>query len=273
MRSLRTLLALGALLLASTTSNAQTTHDIDNGPFFDFVPANLTIDVGDTVRWVWVGGLHNVESGVGGIPDGIFSSGGPTPVVGTEFSVTFDQAFLDANPVLGNVYDYYCVIHVSLGQVGTITVNEPAVVAPYGCINPTGSLLSLGGEALAGGSWTVGVENPLGTQPAGSLAFLSVAAAPSFGFPCGLALPGFGMSAPGAVGELLIDLAAPNPLETLGPVAWAGTGTPAPFPVALPDNPVLVGFTLYFQGLMVDAGGTSGITLGATEGLQVTVGL
>jgi len=91
----------------------------------------LTITVGDTVHWVWDLGdplLHNVESGVGGAHDGNFTSGPPEPSPAT-FDVIFDQSFLDANPMAGNVYPYYCITHLISGMTATITVVEPAVPA------------------------------------------------------------------------------------------------------------------------------------------------
>ncbi|MEM7309904.1 MAG: plastocyanin/azurin family copper-binding protein [Planctomycetota bacterium] len=266
----KALLTLATGLLASASLSAQTTHFVDNGPTFDFIPKDITIQVGDTVTWVWKGGVHTVDSSVSGIPDGIFSSG-VTGDVGFEFSVTFDQAFLLANPVPGGVYEYLCIIHAAFGQDGTVTVQQAPIANPYGCVNPSASLTTISGQPRVGGTWVVGVDNPLGTQPAGSLAFLSASTVSAPGFPCGLVLPGFGMSGAGANGELLIDLTAPNPILSLGPVAWDGAN-PASIPVAFPNNPQLVGFPLFFQGLMFDAGGTSGITFGATEGLAVTVG-
>ena len=116
------------MLLGALKPAAAVTHDVSVGPAFVFTPANIMINVGDTVLWTWMGGLHNVESGVGGTPDGIFNSGTPTITVGTTFSVVFDQAFLNANPVPGNTYNYYCFIHFGFGQTGSIIVT--GVVTP-----------------------------------------------------------------------------------------------------------------------------------------------
>lgn len=261
---------LAGLALCASSASAQTTKIVNLQPL-DFAPANLTIDLGDTVRWVWVNGFHDVKSGAGAIPDGIFDSGSPVFPPNT-FEVTFDQAFLDANPVPGNVYNYFCSIHASSGMVGTVTVSQPPVVTPYGCLNPSGSLSSISGTPTVGDAWTVGVSNPLGTQPAGSLAFLGIASAPQLGFPCGIGVPGFGMSGPGGVGEILLSITAPDPFLTLGPTLWPGPGSTADFPVNFPANPNLLGVTFYFQGMVFDAGGTSGVDLGLTEGFAVTVG-
>jgi plastocyanin len=100
------------------------TVDIEVGPGFDFVSADVMIEVGDTVRWTWIGGLHNVESGVSGAHDGIFRSGDPITSDGMTFEVTFDEAFLAANPVTDNEYPYFCAVHFALGMTGSVTVQE-----------------------------------------------------------------------------------------------------------------------------------------------------
>lgn len=115
--------AIVALVVTAHAANAQTTHTVNLTAGNTFDPANITIDAGDTVRWLWKGGFHNVESGVGNVHNGSFRSGEPTLVDGTEFEVTFDQAFLSANPMPGNVYDYYCVVHDDFGMNGNVTVN------------------------------------------------------------------------------------------------------------------------------------------------------
>jgi plastocyanin len=86
-----------------------------------FSPSQLTVQVGDTVHWVWITGTHNVVSGVGGVQDANFDSG--NAVAGATFDVTFDQAFLDANSMPGNEYPYYCEPHLPVGMIGTITVS------------------------------------------------------------------------------------------------------------------------------------------------------
>ncbi len=117
-------------------------YDVSNAPFsitlpkttklvtvgpggaFVFEPDFLDIDLGDTVRWTWDSTGHNVVSGVLGMPDGAFFSGDPAPA-GTVYEVVFDQAFLDANPQPGGVYDYHCHPHGDFGMVGAIAVSLP----------------------------------------------------------------------------------------------------------------------------------------------------
>jgi plastocyanin len=131
------LLAIGAFAgvlfgPAAAPAFAQKTHIVEVGAFGDdlFDPEDLTIAVGDTVQWLWVDDEdHNVESGVDGVHDGNFTSGSPTDVVGTTFEVTFDQAFLDANPMPDDHYPYYCILHFDDGMIGSVTV-EPAAACP-----------------------------------------------------------------------------------------------------------------------------------------------
>ena len=73
---MRLSVAIAALALAAGYAHAQTTHVVTlQGTSFS--PGDLTIQVGDSVQWDWISGLHNVESGVNGIHDGNFRSGDP----------------------------------------------------------------------------------------------------------------------------------------------------------------------------------------------------
>ncbi|UCD76076.1 MAG: hypothetical protein JSV91_03960 [Phycisphaerales bacterium] len=117
----RTPLAALAALALNVAASAEI-HTVLVGPGFDFLPAEITIQLDDTVHWQWNGGFHNVESGIGGVHDGNFRSGDPTSDPTTTFDVTFDQAFLDAHPMPDNLYPYYCIAHVGVGMVGSVTV-------------------------------------------------------------------------------------------------------------------------------------------------------
>ncbi len=106
-------LTLFLLLGGSPAVLAQTTHTVTVGDNF-FSPSNLTIQQGDTVRWVnAAGGMqHNVTSN-----NGAFA---PSPTASSfTFEVTFNQP---------GTFNYHCTIHA--GQMtGTITVqatNTPA---------------------------------------------------------------------------------------------------------------------------------------------------
>lgn len=267
-RRLTSLLFAG-LVIATVAHADGAVHDVDVSNF-EFDPADLTIDVGDTVVWTWSGGLHNVESGVGGVADGNFSSGAPTSSNGTMFSVTFDAAFLAANPMPGNTYPYYCIVHLDFGMTGSITVQEvPSATFTYGdCNSPADSLLVVSGAPILGTTLVLGVDDPVpGSSPVGtSLAGLVLALAPDPNFPCGTPLPFVGTN--GGLGDLLFSVTPPNPLFVLvDPTPWAGPGTPTNFSLPLPDDPCFLGLDLYFQGAV----GSSAQTR-LTEGLRTTLG-
>ena len=91
---------------------------------FEFTPKNITVEIGDTVRWKNVEGNHNVVA-----DDGSFTSGSASTS-----SWVYDHVFTSAgeNP-------YYCVNHGSAGgngMAGNVTVEVPTGVAKQnGLIN------------------------------------------------------------------------------------------------------------------------------------------
>lgn len=117
-------IALAAVLALTPALVSADVHNVTVAPLqaFEFLPAHITIEVGDTVHWEWEGGLHNVASGPHDAPTEAFLSGPPAGI-GTMFEVVFDQAFLDANPVVDGLHDYHCQPHGFLGMIGSVTVN------------------------------------------------------------------------------------------------------------------------------------------------------
>jgi plastocyanin len=134
MRS-RLLSILTATVLLSGLASAQTTHQVIQSGL-DFIPSSITIAPGDTIEWVWGGGIHTATSGSSCTPDGLFD----LPLDGTAptVSYTFNTA---------GTYDYYCIPHCVLGMTGVINV-----VAPVPAL-PTGGLLALIGAAGGVGAW------------------------------------------------------------------------------------------------------------------------
>lgn len=130
MISLRKLATCLLAASAFSSSAAQADIVVVNQVGFAFQPADITINVGDTVRWIRSGSSHTVTEGTDGAFNGneAFHSNlnGATPVV----EVVFDAALLAANPRPGNLYDYFCIPHFFIGMKGTVTVNvnsEPGV--------------------------------------------------------------------------------------------------------------------------------------------------
>jgi len=83
-----------------------------------FDPETVTVAAGDTVRWEWDSGGHNVrpdsqpaDADWSGTPGG----DGDTYGDGYTYEFTFEVA---------GQYEYYCAPHQSLGMVGTVVVES-----------------------------------------------------------------------------------------------------------------------------------------------------
>ncbi|HMB60802.1 MAG TPA: CARDB domain-containing protein [Xanthomonadales bacterium] len=166
------------LLVISSPLAAQVTHEVTVGDNF-FSPSSLTIQVGDTVRWVNAAGgnNHNVTDN-----GGSFASQ-------TSSSFTFSQTFNSAGTV-----NYRCTIHAGSMQ-GTITVQgvapqpadlsllsvdaTPGTYAPGDNISIGISIQNVGGETSPAASITYyastnstinGSDTELGTDALGALA-------------------------------------------------------------------------------------------------------
>lgn len=91
---------------------SQTTHNVTVGNF-SFTPAQITITVGDVVRWTNSGGLHNVVA-----DDNSFTSGSVS-----SSSWVYEHTFnsVGTNP-------YYCAQHGGpggIGMSGVVSVENP----------------------------------------------------------------------------------------------------------------------------------------------------
>ena len=218
---------------------AQTTHVVDQFGL-SFSPQDLTIDVGDTVEWRWTVGDHTVTEGTGPFPTGseAFNSllSSSTPV----FSVTFDAAFLAANPRPGNLYDYYCVPHLSFAMVGTVTVNEASPWTDLG-----GGLAGIAGiPQLSGTGTLVGGTNAtvelVGAAPSAlSNLFLSAANTP-VPFKCG------------TLSTVPVLLSLPLVTSPTGAILIPF----APWPAGLP-----AGVDLYWQYAIQDGAAVCGVSI------------
>lgn len=114
--------SLGLLLVAlvlATTATAATTVTVQVAPNGDlsFSPDPISIQPGDTVKWVWSSGQmpHSVTSGANCFSDGRFDSGLHQSSTFT-FSFTFSSA---------GTFPYHCIPHCGDGMTGTVTVSNP----------------------------------------------------------------------------------------------------------------------------------------------------
>ena len=64
-----------------------------------FIPDDITVEEGDTVRWTWENDFHNVVAGVPFTPTGAFTSA--LESTGFTYEVLFNRNFLNSNPVVG----------------------------------------------------------------------------------------------------------------------------------------------------------------------------
>jgi plastocyanin len=85
-----------------------------------FDPAEITIEVGDTVEWIWTGGNHTVTSG--------------TDLSDPEVGQLFDAPLNSSNPSFSHTFtevgsqDYFCRPHVNFGMTGTVNVTAASAV-------------------------------------------------------------------------------------------------------------------------------------------------
>ena len=148
--------------------------------------------------------------------------------------------------------------------VGTFTFNRVASSLVYGCgVNPAGSMAVTSEAPTIGNDTILEIHDPVGTlnQPANIL--LALSALPSAAFPCGVTVPFAGLSAIGAPGELLLR----PQIATVGLPAW--NGSPVPFTITIPNEPLLVDQRVFMQGVMFDAVAPR---VGLTDALELYIG-
>ena len=112
-----------AVILCAASAAAKTVH-VQVGSstgILAFSPANVNVNVGDTVQWDWAGNMHSTTSGSCNatcMPDGNWDSGATLLNSGATFSHTFAQT---------GTFPYYCRQHgLTFKMRGTITVLPPA---------------------------------------------------------------------------------------------------------------------------------------------------
>lgn len=78
-----------------------------------FIPDTLTVQVGDTVRWVWTSGAHTTTST--NIPSGAAAWDNPLTASDTQFEYVV---------TVEGMYNYVCTPHVNLGMTGSFRAVE-----------------------------------------------------------------------------------------------------------------------------------------------------
>jgi plastocyanin len=106
-------------ILAMVAIGSPARADIDTVEAFGttFVPSAITINAGDTIRWVRVVGTHTVTNGTG--------------AGDAEAGLNFDESLGLATPTvelafnIQGAFPYFCRFHELLGMTGTVTVTTP----------------------------------------------------------------------------------------------------------------------------------------------------
>ena len=102
-----------ALLFAGAQSASAEIHEIGQVGI-TFVPDQITVQPGDTIRWNWSGGNHTVTSGSGCVFDGIHFNE-PLTTTNATVEYTVPMEFTGEIP-------YFCQPHCVVNMVGNITV-------------------------------------------------------------------------------------------------------------------------------------------------------
>ncbi|KAF0198950.1 MAG: BNR/Asp-box repeat-containing protein [Bacteroidetes bacterium] len=106
---------LFTLLVSFSSQEAIATKHIVNTQNFIFNPANLTgVFVGDTIRWVWINGIHTTTSTT--IPLGAATWNSP---------ISSSVTFFEYRVTVSGTYNYRCTPHVGIGMIGSFTAANP----------------------------------------------------------------------------------------------------------------------------------------------------
>ncbi len=99
-----------SVVLVMATQSAKSTVVAIQVSNFAFSPANVNVNVGDTVRWEWMSGSHTTTSLT--IPD----SAALWDEMITSMHVSYEYVVTDTG-----VYNYKCTPHFGMGMVGAFT--------------------------------------------------------------------------------------------------------------------------------------------------------
>lgn len=112
---------------------------------FAFLPATMTIHLGDTVKWQWVMGDHTTTSH--SVPTGAVSWDAPLNTSVTVFVYV---------PAVTGVYNYHCAMHASTMQ-GDFTVLPPDAVKE---VNAVSNMITIYPNPAVG-TMHIAVSDPL----------------------------------------------------------------------------------------------------------------
>ena len=170
--------------------------------------------------------------------------------------------------------DYSVTLTVTDDALNTAELTKPDLISVggdhfirLGC-DPAAmnTLTVISGTPELGQVLRFGIDNPHGTQAAGSMTSLRIAFAAQPTYPCGLMFPNYGMEYAGASGEVMLTL-FPSPLSFAG-TAFGGAGVPGVVTLPIPTDPSYVGMRAFCQGVIIDPIAAQGVRFGVTDGLE-----
>lgn len=106
------------LLCLFVCNQAFATIHIIEATELEFTPTDITIELGDTVRFVWIESNHAIASGADGTNDEVFMAF-PLNDADPERDLILDAP---------GYYPYFCAFHLDEEQLGSITVLSPEVI-------------------------------------------------------------------------------------------------------------------------------------------------
>lgn len=151
-------IAISTIIAVSMVQGAFATKHVVQQAGFAFVPASITVQPGDTVRWVRSSGTHTVTSGANCTASGLFHA--PLNITTPNFTWTVPAS------VAGTTVAYFCVPHCLGGMVGSIVVQAAAPspdIDGNGAVNAA-DLASMLGNWGAPGSTDLDLDGSTGAS-------------------------------------------------------------------------------------------------------------
>jgi plastocyanin len=132
LRPIKALFTVTVLILVAAATADATIHTVIVGNNF-FSPLGTTVDPGDTVRWIWNGGVPHSTTSDASSPKQ-WDSG-----VSSEVEFTFELQFTQADGP--GPFPYHCSVH-PFTMIDTIFMNEPTTC----CSGRVGDPNGMGGD-------------------------------------------------------------------------------------------------------------------------------
>jgi len=109
------------ILIAVTVNNYSATTIQAGG--FSFTPNSVTVNVGDTINFVWINGTHTTTSV--SVPANAVAWDAPLDNIHTSFTYVV---------MAPGTYNFQCNFHVLMGMTGTIIVNPTGIIPVSGSV-------------------------------------------------------------------------------------------------------------------------------------------